>query len=773
MSGWIHRIPVGHKLTLLSVFSTAGALLVASLSFIYLDYRSMQGALVDQIELQADLLVRSVQPAVESEDEPLADESILVLAEIPAVAGAEILFDNGRRLAGFGELPSDHNPPHVIRREMTLSDGRKATLSISARPVFSRERTLRSVEVLTLVSVLAMLVSYLLSIRLEAVIALPIEQLARLMRDVSERGDYTVRAKIEAQDEVGDLVDVFNEMITTIEWGELELKDAKNALEHNVDLRTEELEEEIRRRQKIARELIEARDQAQSLAETKAEFLANMSHEIRTPLIGVIGMAELLQDTPLDDLQQQYAETLVGSSGHLLKLVNDILDISKLNKGAMNVEYVDFDLADLSYEVAGLLYPQARDKSVDIALGYPSNVPRQVKGDPARMRQVLTNLIGNAVKFTNEGSIALRYELLERENERIRLRISVEDTGVGIADDRVDSIFDQFVQADASTTRRYGGSGLGLAISKNLVELMDGTIQVRSTLGVGSRFDIEITFGEAQRQHRLAWPQSDWRNMNAVLAMKDGLPAQLLRSKLEEFGIVVECVEQPGSREFQRRVKHLGSGDRAPSIVLADAGDEPERTMEIMRGLAADLGDRSPWFVLLADPVQIRGDSQLHRMVGGSVLRKPARHADIVKILDMASQEEGMPVAELARPNVLLAEDNVVNQRICGAMLERCGFQVRCVSNGEEAVEAAATGDYELILMDCHMPRMDGLRATRAIRLAEGAAAQTLVIGLLSSERSALEDACRRAGMNDLLSKPLTMAKIETLCERHFPLVTP
>lgn len=773
MTSWIHRVPVGTKLTLLGVVSTCVALVVAGLGFLYLDYRSMQTALMDQIELQAQLSVRQLQAAVEFEDEPLAEDSLLLLAEVPGVAGAEILFSDGRRLAGVGEMPSEHNGFRVVEHPIPLRNGRSGMLAIAARPSVDRARMLRNVEILVAILVVAMLVAYLLARRLRSMIALPIEELTRLMRNVSQNRDYTVRAEINARDEVGELIQIFNEMITQIEWGELELRDAKDSLEENVDERTRALQDEVDRRRDVESKLIEARDEAERLGTAKAEFLANMSHEIRTPLIGVIGMAELLQDTELDDMQRQYVETLVGSSSHLLALVNDILDISRLNRGGMTLELVDFDLADLSYEVVSLLYPQARDKGIEIAVGYPTKVPRQLKGDPARLRQILTNLLSNAVKFTSEGSIALRFELLERLGNGYRLRIEVEDTGVGIAHDQLEKIFDQFEQGDTSTTRKFGGTGLGLAIAKNLTELMEGSIHVDSTMGEGTCFRLDIPFGEAQRQRRLPWPKSDWKGMRSLLAMEDGFPAQTLQRKLEEFGLAVQRIERPGSRLFHDQVRELATAAEGVSVVVADSGAEPERTLEILRGLSADLGASSPWFVLLADPAQIRGDEHLHHMVGGSVLRKPARHSDIVRILDLASHEEGMPVLEHDRPKVLFAEDNVVNQRICGAMLERCGFDVQCVSDGEQAVAVMAEGYFDLVLMDAHMPKMDGLRATRAIREAEGEGAQSLIIGLLSSERAALEDACHRAGMNEILSKPLTMAKLETLCERHFPLVAP
>jgi len=766
MKSWLKNIPVRRKLSLLSALSTGGALLVAGICFAAVDQISARNALLEELMLQMKLTMSAMHPALEFEDEQLARRALSALDAVPGIDGARVTFDDGYLMAATGEFGQDAKGRTELQQSLGLTDGRRATLTAYVDFGILRGRTIQLLGILVLVKLAAMLLSSLLARSLQQMITGPIEELARVMRQVSEKRDYTIRAQPAGNDEVGDIVEVFNEMLTTIAWNE-------EMLEHNVEERTLELRDEIQRRKRVERDLRRAMKKSEELGNAKAEFLANMSHEIRTPLIGVIGMAELLQDTELDDSQGEYVETLVGSSGHLLTLVNDILDFTRLQADGIELERVDFDLAELSHEVVGLLYPQARDRSVEIAVGFPSTVPHQVKGDPARVRQALTNLLGNAVKFTREGSIVLRFELLRKSESLQRVRISVEDTGIGIPDEKLNDIFDQFTQADASTTRQYGGTGLGLAITQNLVRLMDGTIRVRSREGAGTTFEVELPFGIAEQPRRLPWPEHDWTGARAVIAMADGGPTDVLRGMLEELGLIVYCVGAPTEGELSQRVERLLERSSKPAVVLADAGSEPHKTLDILRQLAVDMGERTPWFTLLADAIQIARDEQLHRLAGGSVLRKPVRRSEVIRLLDAASRENEMESVGASMPRVLLAEDNLVNQRICGAMLERCGFRVDVVSDGEEAVIAvqrASDQPFDMILMDAQMPKKDGLSATREIRAAEGSGARCLIVGMLSSDRSALEDACRRAGMDEVLSKPVTLAKLEALCRRHFPL---
>jgi len=589
----------------------------------------------------------------------------------------------------------------------------------------------------------------------------------RLKEVISSR-DYTRRLPLPADSDLATVVLTLNRLLEQFDARDNVLQRGNATLEERLTQGKLELEAEIELREEIEEQLRLAREEAGGASTAKAEFLANMSHEIRTPLIGVIGMADLLQDSELDELQSQYAETLVGSANHLLTLVNDILDYSRLAADGLKLEETDFDLHELCYETATLLTPTARDRGVDLVVDYAVDVPRRAIGDPARVRQQLINLVGNAVKFTEEGSVSVIVRLESQEPQCDHISIAVRDTGIGIPREKLEIIFEQFTQADASTTRQFGGTGLGLAITRSLTQLMGGRIEVESEVGVGTTFRLHIPFGRVAQPGENLRPTDDWSGVPALVAMKPGDPADHLCALLREFGLHPEPVGAAGDAGLAARL-HRDDPSELPPLVFADAGDEPRRTIEILRGLAAQLGDESPWFVLMADLVQMGSDEQLQDLVGGSLLRKPVRRNDVARLLDLVACREERPAESGAPLRALLAEDNVVNQRIVAAMLQRCGFEVRPVANGREALEAVRAEHFDLVLMDSHMPEMDGLKAARAIRALAGEVGQIPIVGMLSNERASVSDNCLRAGMNELLSKPVTFAKLEALTRRHFP----
>ncbi|THC39875.1 response regulator [Massilia sp. Mn16-1_5] len=633
---------------------------------------------------------------------------------------------------------------------------------------------LRSSAVLAAAMCASLLVSLVLARRFTRSIAAPVTRLIQTAQEVSSSQNYTLRVPHERRDELGILIDSFNDMLAQIEGRGAALTLHRDELERQVSVRTEQLER--------------AKNAAEAASRAKSAFLATMSHEIRTPMNGVLGMTEMLLGTHLTEAQRNYTRLVKRSGEHLLVIINDILDFSKIEAGKLTIEYINFNLWDLLEDIHTVYTPQAQNKGIALDFDIANDIPVAICGDPNRLRQIMANLLGNAIKFTEQGRIVARVRVASEDSQAVMLRFEVHDTGIGISREARGRLFEAFSQADDSTTRKFGGTGLGLAISKQLVELMGGAIGVDNGAKQGSVFWFTVSFDKRRvdpdapggQQHTLD-------GMRVLVVDEDETTRIALERHLAAWDLACE-----GAAGVRAALDRLATNARA-----GQAFDAAVINMELTQSsglllaatIKADPLTRPTRIVLLspehlaADPVQRREAGVAYQLI------EPARAADLFACLGTRPRGITAPAPQFLPPpqaprsdggapnlrvrRVLLAEDNPVNVEVAKAMLESLGLQAQVARNGQEALEATRSTAFEAVLMDCQMPVMDGFAATAAIRREEQEAGRPRTLPVIAITANALQgdrEACLAAGMDDYLSKPFTQAELAGVIGRWIAL---